>query len=385
MKRLRGKSSPAQFSHSQSRNGKPSLAAMRVPDRLSLSQSISKSAPTNLRSAMSTRTLDDSLGKSSPDTMNDISTMRHGRSISFSQVNIREYERILGDNPCVSSGVPLGIGWRYAPDPVVVNVDAYEDGKRCPRGRSEYLVPKAVREGLVQEHAGVGRREIVTAVRAIQKAKAQRRRTVINLGHQKTEERVEGARRKLKKILRPAKAGDALQAQLWDAAHAAAVDKAARLEDSIRNGESVSMRHVYSVGNPANNVVPSRRNSAPAVGSDASVWQPRQCSVPVVPGTGQGEDGAPAPATTTTTTPGERDAACAPAAAPSASPAEGRLLHRSVSGGEPAPLGATGGMLRHSAHIVANESENGIGEISVKLLLDDAGNSSPCGQAPPLP
>jgi hypothetical protein len=31
-----------------------------------------------------------------------------GKSVRFQQVQVREYERIIGDNPSCSSGVPIG-------------------------------------------------------------------------------------------------------------------------------------------------------------------------------------------------------------------------------------------------------------------------------------
>ena len=161
----------------------------------------------------------------------------------------------------VTCGPPLSLGWRYSLEPVVVPVEDYEDGKGLPRQSSEFLVPKAVRESMLKEHADVSRREMVHVVRNIQKEKAQRRKTVVNLGMSKTEERVEGAKRKMKKILKPSTSYESLEAKMWDEAHLRAMEKAKRLEDSIRKGESVSTSDLYSVGTPCNNLLPSRRNT----------------------------------------------------------------------------------------------------------------------------
>jgi len=370
-------------------------------DQLSLSQSLSKSAPTTLRSVMSCRTLDDSLGgldKGERPLRRGPPGNKRGSSVSFSKVNVREYERILGDNPCVSSGVPIGIGWRYAPAPVVMDVDDYEDGRTFPRGRAEYMLPKRVREGMVQEHAGVRRREMVAAVRSVQKAKAQRQRTVINLGRHRSEARVEGAKRKLKKILWPSPSSAALQSKLWNEAHAAALEKAQRLEDSLLKGESVSMRSMYSVGNPRNNVLPSRRSSSGNSGAETGhTWQPRRSSLPVVLGAGQGGNLAPAHAATIApthaakTAPGEHlpSSERAPKqCAVDAIDAKSRPMHRSRSDGALETHGRTPSRrnerrfaLRRSAQqIVASESE--IEEIFAKLLLDES-NKAPCGPSPP--
>ena len=43
----------------------------------------------------------------------DTNKTRVKRSVSYGSVKIREYERVVGDNPGCSSGVPIGIGWNY--------------------------------------------------------------------------------------------------------------------------------------------------------------------------------------------------------------------------------------------------------------------------------
>jgi len=247
-------------------------------DSASLNQSITNSAPTiliqtpsstnddpgiaplrrPLRSAMSSRTLHESLHRG---RVQQQGKTKMKRSVSFAQVRIREYERVMGDNPSVRAGPPLSLGWRCAADPIIMTLDDYEDGKGLPRSSSEYLVPKAVREKLLREHADVSRSDMVHTIRVIQKEKARRRKTVVNLNMQGAEERFEGAKRKIKKILKPSSSYDSMEARMWDEAHAVAMEKARRLEESIHRGESVSSRELYRVGTPRNNILPSRTNS----------------------------------------------------------------------------------------------------------------------------
>jgi hypothetical protein len=118
---------------------------------------------------------------------------------------------------------------------------------------------------MLKEHAGVSRREIVNAVRVIQKEKAARRKTVVNLGMTSVEERMEETKRKMKTILKPSSSYSCLEAKLWDDAHARAIEKAQSLEESIRRGERVSPGDVWRVGTPYDSILPSRRNTPPAV------------------------------------------------------------------------------------------------------------------------
>merc|ERR1712224_928579 len=38
---------------------------------------------------------------------------KHRRSVSFSSVQVREYDLCLGDNPSVGTGAPVSLDWSY--------------------------------------------------------------------------------------------------------------------------------------------------------------------------------------------------------------------------------------------------------------------------------
>lgn len=56
-----------------------------------------------------------------------LTTTTPSRNVSFSHLQVREYEVTLGDNPSVSSGVPLSLGWRYNPNERISKLDDDDD------------------------------------------------------------------------------------------------------------------------------------------------------------------------------------------------------------------------------------------------------------------
>lgn len=94
------------------------------------------------------------------------------KSVTFQNIEIREYETMLGDHPC-SVGLPLTIEW----SPVrlhILSVDEYESafedgGKR--RGQ-ELRMPESIRKGLLERFHT--EEEIKHARNEIRKIKAQR-------------------------------------------------------------------------------------------------------------------------------------------------------------------------------------------------------------------
>ena len=175
---------------------------------------------------------------------------RRVRRVSFSIVSIREYERILGDNPSVTTGPPIGIGWRNAPE-FTLDVDEYEKSKVVPLDSTEFLLNKQDRENMLREHTNVSDKEMASAVKAIRKEKWRRHKTVVNLNMQKAEEKAEVAKRKAKTMLnKKSLTYEVLVAKLWHNAHEIATAKAKKLEESIEQGKIVSSRDLYSVGTP---------------------------------------------------------------------------------------------------------------------------------------
>ena len=122
-------------------------------------------------------------------------------SVSFSTIEIRSYERVLGDNLSCSHGPAVSIGWQYEPDPITVQLDEYEYYRSDDRLDGTALVlSRSEREDLLRE-LGCSRSAIADAVRTNVKIKNNRRQTVHNLPVARFEEVAESARRKLKRIV----------------------------------------------------------------------------------------------------------------------------------------------------------------------------------------
>lgn len=124
------------------------------------------------------------------------------RSVSFCEVQVREYERILEFNPSVTSGPAVGIGWNYFPDEGHFSLENFEESREFSRCNSvdELALPRDAREHLLRSW-GFTQREIATSVRSILRSKNQRKQTVQNLHAANMEEFMEKATRKMKHVL----------------------------------------------------------------------------------------------------------------------------------------------------------------------------------------
>lgn len=120
-------------------------------------------------------------------------------SVSFSDINIREYGLTMGDHPDCSWGPPLSLDWDYA---VVVNgkVDEYEK-HRGPMRKPRQMVQSAVRRRSYLHTIGFSKEEVKEAARMAQKNKAQRNRTRAMIQVLHVETAIESVGRKLKRAV----------------------------------------------------------------------------------------------------------------------------------------------------------------------------------------
>ena len=124
------------------------------------------------------------------------------RSVSFCEVQVRNYDRVLTVNPSVTSGPAVGLGWNYDEDEDQhYTIQNFEDSRELTRRCSmkELQLPRSYREELVRS-LGYTQREIASSTRQIIRVKNQRKQTIQNLHASSMEEFIEKATRKVKRV-----------------------------------------------------------------------------------------------------------------------------------------------------------------------------------------
>ena len=133
-------------------------------------------------------------------------------SVCFASVQVREYPRILGDNPSVTSGPPISLSWNYDQDTSgLCSIDEWESKRGTERrSRSEFRVPESVRTDWVLD-AGYSPAQVSEVVDAIQKEKKQRRSSLEKSSlHDKADVVTENVRRRLARAVGKREKSDVL-------------------------------------------------------------------------------------------------------------------------------------------------------------------------------
>lgn len=121
---------------------------------------------------------------------------KHNRHVSFQAIHIREYQREIGDHPCVTSGPPISLGWNYSEEMKTFDLDEYESERR-PKRRSEMRLGAKVRAEMLREF-GVNENDILKATEDVSIVKARRNATKrSSRAREQMSEKFESASRKV--------------------------------------------------------------------------------------------------------------------------------------------------------------------------------------------
>jgi len=120
---------------------------------------------------------------------------RTASTVSFKAVEIREYDRAIGDNPSCSSGPPIALDWNYSENPAVC-INEYE-GKKVPRKNGPKHRNRFHRESLLKETLGYTEEEKNDAKNEAKKTKKQRNRTDMISPFWRLEHTVQSVKRKI--------------------------------------------------------------------------------------------------------------------------------------------------------------------------------------------
>jgi hypothetical protein len=95
--------------------------------------------------------------------------------VSFSYIEVREYERIVGDHPETKVGPPIAIGWGYV-EKEVSCLDDFEDDRAKTRKGIRKLT-SITRKNILKNEFQVSEEEIRSAEKEVQKIVESRSRT----------------------------------------------------------------------------------------------------------------------------------------------------------------------------------------------------------------
>jgi hypothetical protein len=137
------------------------------------------------------------------------STNNHGslpslkrNSVSFTNLEIREYSIALSDHPGCSYGPPIQLGWDYE-DKEKVGVEEYEERRPPRRTAPELVLSYNVRRYLLLKRAGYSKSELQAAVKEVERVKRDRMFTDLLLPASKIDETLEEVIHSFRQILFP--------------------------------------------------------------------------------------------------------------------------------------------------------------------------------------
>lgn len=134
--------------------------------------------------------------------------------VRFDRVEMREFDRTVGDNPSVSSGVPIGLDWKYNPNPLVKDLEDYETNRAPRRSKRELALDPSAREDMLLRDWGLTFRELNTMTIEADTIRLQRYKSAVqNPILQRRDEILEKTKRHVTRVLTGGKKRE--QEKLW--------------------------------------------------------------------------------------------------------------------------------------------------------------------------
>lgn len=181
------------------------------------------------------------------------------RRCSFSSVDIREHERVAGDNPCVTSGVPLSIGWGYYQHEPI-SLDLYESNKGPSRDKIEMMVPASIRKQILRDEFSVPIADMNAAMKEVNITKRQRRHTVATEHMEGWSEVLESAKRKFGRFVKGTSNAKE-EEKVWAQAHKSAMSEYLNKHGESSLGKNPGIAGVGSI-NKGPKIVPDNNREA---------------------------------------------------------------------------------------------------------------------------
>jgi len=92
------------------------------------------------------------------------------KSVSFTKIEVRNYNVVIGDHPCCTMGCPLSLGWEYS-DSKAQPLEQYEASREPRRKRSDLVTTCEQRREILSQD-GYSNGEIRKAQRKLHRARS---------------------------------------------------------------------------------------------------------------------------------------------------------------------------------------------------------------------